>query len=91
MMYKRMKSFLLIKKIYQIPPNTDFVKNTQLSMQLLTLYKYYSDKYGLYSCGVLIDLNKAFDTVEHSVLLDKLHHYGFRGIINKWFSSYLQN
>ena len=45
----------------------------------------------LYSCGVFIDLTKAFDTVDHSVLLDQLHHYGFCGIINKWFSSYLQN
>ena len=44
-----------------------------------------------YSYGVFIDLKKAFDTVDHSVLLDKLHHYRFRGIINKWFSSCLQN
>ena len=43
-----------------------------------------------FSCGVFIDLQKAFDTVNHDILLQKLDYRGFQGIISEWFSSYLR-
>ena len=44
-----------------------------------------------FAIEIFCDLSKAFDTLNHDVLLEKLHHYGIRGTANKWLKSYLSN
>ena len=46
---------------------------------------------GFYSCGTFFDFSKAFDTVNHDILIKKLEHYGFRRIFKDWFWSYLKD
>ena len=41
--------------------------------------------------SVFIDLRKAFDTIAHTILLQKFNHYGICGIVSQWVSSYLSH
>jgi len=41
--------------------------------------------------GIFFDLSKAYDILDHKILLSKLNTYGIRGLVNQWFKSYLCN
>ena len=58
---------------------------------LLELIDQISDSFNdkSYFLGIFIDLSKAFDTVDHKILLKKLQHYGIKGKNLSWFESYL--
>ena len=90
--YRRLKSFLDKLKIlykYQFGFRTNHY--TSLALVDITEYIYKVLDKGNFAFGIYIDLKKAFDTVNHDILIKKLDHYGIRGVAPDWFRSYLKD
>ena len=90
LVYSRVYSFLNLHKcIYEL--QFGFRSNHSTNHALIRLTENIREALdkGHYTCGIFIDLQKAFDTVDHQILLKKMEHYGIRGKANEWFRSYL--
>ena len=92
---------LMYKRLYTFLNNNNIIYNLQFGFR-----QQYSTSHtltnitenirkaldgGNIGCGVFVDLQKAFDTADHQIVLAKLNHYGIRGVSNDWFKSYLSN
>ena len=89
-MYNRVIDYLNKYKIlfsYQF----GFRHSTYMSLMILMDKLIKSLDNGDCVIGVFLDFSKAFDTVDHAILLQKLELYGIRGSALSWFQSYLKN
>ena len=88
---------LMHKRVYQFLTENNiiydllfgFTQNISTAHALINLteniIKALDERYT--GCGIFVDLQKAFDTVDHEILLAKLNHYSICGVSNDWFRS----
>ena len=90
LMYNRLNPFFQKHNIFY-KYQFGFRKNHATASALTEVidYIYKSLDEGNYVFGIYIDLKKAFDTVQHKILLHKLQHYGIRGLTFHCFETYL--
>ena len=89
-MYNRLIKFLeKFSILYEYQFRFRRKRSTHLALITLVDKLTQAVENGEYVIGVFLDFPKAFDTVNHEILLDKLYHYGVRGCAQKWFNSYL--
>jgi hypothetical protein len=90
--YKRIHDFISAHNILS-PYQFGFRQKRSTYMAINELYSKIAQNLDnkLHSIGIFLDLSKAFDTLNHEILLNKLNSYGIRGVANDWLRSYLSN
>ena len=92
LMYRRLFRFLEVHNVlYSL--QFGFQENHSIDHALMSLTEAIRNTLDnkRFGCGIFIDLQKAFDTVNHKISLSKLEHYGVRGCVLERFRSYLSD
>ena len=92
LLYQRLyEHFTKLNILYEF--QYGFRQNHSTTQALIEIIDYLGSSIdeGKQICGIFLDLTKAFDTVDHDILLKKLHFYGIRGVSNTLLKSYLTN
>ena len=90
--YNRLMNYIDINHIL-FSNQYGFRKNHSTSLALISLYDKISAAFDAnkHTVGIFLDLSKAFDTVDHTILISKLEHYGILGLPLEWIHNYLSN
>ena len=92
LMYKRLIKYVEKNNILS-DHQYGFRKNRSTELAIIELVNKITKEidHGKYTIGIFLDLSKAFDTIDHKILISKLEYYGIRGIARLWFENYLTN